>query len=103
VIDIILNANRPILFKICIISFAQEKLYAHKFHGKPLKIFDLKKSENARPEERRSKEEKLYFRKGPKIKVTNEKNKLKNKGININPNGIKILKFSSNVSEYVIQ
>ena len=66
-------------------------------------IFDLKKSENARPDERSSKEEKLYFRKGPNIRVTIEKNKLKNKGININPKGIKILKFSSNVSEYVIQ
>ena len=32
-----------------------------------------------------------------------EKNKLKNKGININPNGIKILKLSSNVRELVIQ
>ena len=31
------------------------------------------------------------------------KNKLRNKGININPRGIKILKFSSNVKELVIQ
>ena len=30
-------------------------------------------------------------------------NKLKNKGININANGIKILKFSSKVNELVIQ
>ena len=32
-----------------------------------------------------------------------EKNKLKNNGMNINPNGIKILKLSSNVKECVIQ
>ena len=37
------------------------------------------------------------------IKVVNAKNKLKNKGIKINPNGIKNLKFSSNVNEFVIQ
>ena len=37
------------------------------------------------------------------IKCSNPINKLKNKGININAKGIKILKFSSNVSELVIQ
>ena len=35
--------------------------------------------------------------------LLNPINKLKNKGININANGIKILKFSSNVREFVIQ
>ena len=37
-----LKANRPVLFKICINSVDQEKLYAHKFQGKPVKILDLK-------------------------------------------------------------
>ena len=35
--------------------------------------------------------------------VTIEKNKLKNSGTNIRPNGIKNLKFSSKVREFVIQ
>ena len=33
-----LKANKPIMFKICIISVAQEKLYAQRFHGKRLKF-----------------------------------------------------------------
>ena len=37
------------------------------------------------------------------VNVTREKNKLKNSGIKINPIGIKILKLSSNVKEFVIQ
>ena len=37
------------------------------------------------------------------INVVIPKNKLKNKGINIKANGIKNLKFSSNVRELVIQ
>ena len=40
-----------------------------------------------------------YDKNGPKINVIIEKNKLKNNGININPNGIRILKLSSNVRE----
>ena len=35
--------------------------------------------------------------------LVNPINKLKNKGISINAKGIKILKFSSNVRELVIQ
>ena len=35
-------------------------------------------------------------------KVFKEKNKLKNNGIKISPKGIKNLKFSSNVNEFVI-
>tara|TARA_B100000579_G_C22639614_1_gene760772 strand:- start:248 stop:475 length:228 start_codon:yes stop_codon:yes gene_type:complete len=32
----------PIIFIICKISLAQDVLYAHKFHGKPVNSFDLK-------------------------------------------------------------
>ena len=53
--------------------------------------------------EKRNTEGKLKFKNGPKIKVINEKNKLKNNGIKIKPNGIKNLKLSSNVKEFVIQ
>ena len=44
----------------------------------------------------------LSFKYGPTHKTTNATNKLKNKGINIRANGIKILKFWSNVRELVI-
>ena len=103
VIVIKLNANKPTLFKICKISVAQEKLQAHKFHGKPERIFDLKKSEKLRPAENSNIEAKLKFKNGPIIKIKIEKNKLKNNGIKIKPNGIKALKLSSNVNEFVIQ
>jgi hypothetical protein len=43
------------------------------------------------------------FKYGPTINTVNAKNNPKNKGININANGIKFLKFSSKVSELVIQ
>ena len=43
------------------------------------------------------------FKWGPKNTIINEKKRLKNNGIKINPNGISILKVSSNVKEFVIQ
>ena len=98
-----LKANRPVLFKICINSVDQEKLYAHKFQGKPVKILDLKKSEKAKLPEKRNIETILKFKNGPTSKTIIEKNKLKNSGIRIRANGIKILKFSSKVKELVIQ
>ena len=45
----------------------------------------------------------LKFKNGPTSKTIKEKNKLKNSGIRIRANGIKILKFSSKVKELVIQ
>ena len=42
VIIIKLNANKPITFNNCITSIDHEKLYVHKFHGKPVKIFALR-------------------------------------------------------------
>ena len=42
VIAIKLNVKSPVLFKICNISVAQEKLYAQIFHGKPVKILARK-------------------------------------------------------------
>ena len=59
VITIKLKANKPIKFKIWRISCDQEMLYAHKFQGKPVNNFDLKKSENAREPEKIKIEEKL--------------------------------------------
>ena len=48
-------------------------------------------------------EDRFKLRNGPINKVTKEKKYLKNKGIIIKPNGIKIRNASSNVSELVIQ
>ena len=68
-----------------------------------MNIFALKKSEKAKLAEKISIDVKSYFKKGPMNSVVNPINKLKNNGISINANGIKNLKFSSNVSELVIQ
>ena len=46
---------------------------------------------------------KSNFKCGPISKTVIPVNKLKNNGISINANGIKILKLSSKVSELVIQ
>ena len=46
---------------------------------------------------------KLKLRKGPTIKIVREKNKLKNRGMSIKLNGIKIKKLSSKVREFDIQ
>ena len=62
----------------------------------------LKKSEKARLAVNKNNDEKSNLKCVPINNVVNPKNKLKNKGINIKANGIKILKFSSNVSEFVI-
>ena len=78
-------------------------LYAHKFHGKPVKIFARKKSEKASPPDKSKIEFRFKFIKGPIIKTTKEKNKLKNNGIKTNAKGIKILKLSSKVNEFAIQ
>ena len=99
----ILKANKPIGFKTCIISGNHDQLYAHKFHGNPVNILLLKKSTNERELQNKSIEIKLFLIKIPEIKVANPKNKPKNKGIPIKDIGIKYLKLSSNVSEYVIQ
>ena len=81
---------------------AQEKLYAQRFQGKPVRIFALIKSDKAKLPEKRNIEGILSFKYGPMIITVKEINKLKNKGIKINPKGIKNLKFSSNVSEFTI-
>ena len=49
------------------------------------------------------KEEISSLKNGPINKTVKAKNTLKNNGIKINANGINTLKFSSNVSEFVIQ
>ena len=93
---------KPVRFRICKISVSELVLYAHKFQGNPENSFALKKSENAKLPEKKNSDKKFNFKYGPINSVVKAVNKLKNKGIKIRANGIKILKFSSNVSEFVI-
>ena len=81
-----------------------EKLYAIKFHGKPVKIDPLKNSRILNNNEKTKKELMRFF--GFKImknKKIKPKNILKNVGIKSKVSGIKNLKFSSNVKEKEIQ
>ena len=81
-----------------------EKLYAIKFHGKPVKIDPLKNSRILNNNEKIKKELTRFF--GLKImknKKAKPKNILKKAGIKSKVNGIKNLKFSSNVKEKEIQ
>ena len=103
VIAIKLKACKPITFTLCIISKAQEVLYAQRFQGKPVNNFALKKSDNANVPEKKNKDTKFNFKYGATNKIVSATNKLKNNGINISANGMKILKLSSNVRELVIQ
>ncbi len=81
-----------------------KKLYAIKFHGKPVKIDPLKNSRIPNNNEKIKKELISFF----DLKIMNNKkikpkNILKNAGINSKVSGIKNLKFSSNVKEKEIQ
>ena len=81
-----------------------EKLYAIKFHGKPVKIDPLRNSRILNNNEKTKKELMRFF--GFKImknKKIKPKNILKKAGIKSKVNGIKNLKFSSNVKEKEIQ
>ena len=81
-----------------------EKLYAIKFHGKPVKIDPLKNSRILNNNEKIKKELiSLFCLKIMKNKKIKPKNILKKAGIKIKASGIKNLKFSSNVKEKDIQ
>ena len=89
------------MLKILICS---KKLYAIKFHGKPVKIDPLKNSRILNNNEKTKKELMRFF--GFKImknKKIKPKNILKKVGIKSKVSGIKNLKFSSNVKEKEIQ
>tara|TARA_B100001939_G_scaffold345950_1_gene363662 strand:+ start:508 stop:777 length:270 start_codon:yes stop_codon:yes gene_type:complete len=89
------------MLKILICS---EKLYAIKFHGKPVKIDPLKNSRILNNNEKNKKELMRFFGfKIMKIKKIEPKNILKKVGIKSKVSGIKNLKFSSNVKEKEIQ
>ena len=89
------------MLKILICS---KKLYAIKFHGKPVKIDPLKNSKILNNNEKNKKELMRFFGfKIMKIKKIEPKNILKKVGIKSKVSGIKNLKFSSNVKEKEIQ
>ena len=93
----------PITDKICKKILNSEKEKAIKFQGKPVNICALKYSEIAKTLEKRNIEEKFKFKCGPMNNIGIAINKLKNNGISIKANGIRILKLSSKVSEFTIQ
>ena len=73
------------------------------FHGKPVKILLLIKSEKENTKLINIIDEKFFSQKLPISIIGNEKNKDKNKGIKIKLKGIKILNVSSKVKECAIQ
>ena len=73
------------------------------FHGKPVKILLLIKSEKENTKLINIIDEKFFSQKLPISIIGNEKNKDKNKGIKIKLKGIKILNVSSKVNECAIQ
>ena len=103
VIKIKFNAKNPTKFNICRLSCDHDKLQPHKFHGKPVRIKLLKKSDIENKMLIKMMEDILNSMKLPIKIIGIEKNNDKNKGININANGIKSLNAGSNVREYEIQ
>ena len=103
VIRIKFKEKNPIKFKICKLSCDHDKLYAHRFQGKPVRIKLLKKSDIENKILIKIIEDILNSTNLPIKIIGREKNNDRNKGININANGIKNLKDGSNVSEYEIQ
>tara|TARA_B110000971_G_scaffold219894_1_gene262082 strand:+ start:1628 stop:1840 length:213 start_codon:yes stop_codon:yes gene_type:complete len=69
------------------------------FQGKPVKIFERKKSIKAKELENNKIDIKLLFMNGPAIKFAKPKKIPRNIGRPIREIGIKNLKFSSNVRE----
>ena len=98
-----LREKNPTKFNICKLSCDHDKLQAHKFQGNPVRIKLLKKSDIENKILIKIIEDILKSTNLPIKIIGREKNNDRNKGININANGIKILKDGSNVSEYVIQ
>ncbi len=81
-----------------------KKLYAIKFHGKPVKIDPLKNSRILNNSEKIKKEVISFFDlKIIKNKKIKPKNILRKAGIKSKVSGIKNWKFSSNVKEKEIQ
>ena len=98
-----LKAYRPNKLSVCNISANHDQLYPHIFQGKPVKTFPLIKSDKAKELEKIKSDTKLLVKNCPARSVARPVKILKKRGIIITENGIRILKFSSNVKEYAIQ
>ena len=103
VIRIRFKEKNPTKFNNCKLSCDQDKLQAHRFQAKPVRIKLLKKSDIENKILIKITEDILNSTNLPIKIIGREKNSDRNKGININAIGIKNLKDGSNVSEYVIQ
>ena len=102
-LEIKLKEYVPIKDRICIEWIEETQLKEIKFHGNPVNILALKKSENPIAPEKTNIDERFKFKKDPTSKNVILKNKLKNNGKNNKATGIKNLKLSSYVNELVIQ
>ena len=89
----------PIVDNICKLSIDQERLQLHVFHGKPVRILLLIKSESEKAKLIKKIDDIFFSQKFPINKIGNEKNRDKNRGINIKLSGIKNLNDSSKVNE----
>ena len=98
-----LKEKIPIIDSICKLSSDQEKLYAQRFQGNPVKIKLLIKSKIEISKLNKIIEDIFNSTKYPKKIIGNEKNNDKNKGISNKANGIKNLNESSKVKELAIQ
>ena len=94
-----LNENIPIVDNICRLSCDQEKLYAQRFQGNPVRIKLLRKSKMDNNKLIKIIEDIFKSIKYPTRTIGKEKNRDKNNGINIKLNGIKNLNESSKVKE----
>ena len=89
----------PIVDNICKLSIDQERLQLHVFHGKPVNILLRKKSASEKVKLIKKIEDIFFSQEFPINKIGNEKNKDKNRGINIKLIGINNLNVSSKVNE----
>ena len=103
VTEIKLKAYAPIIDSICMDSIDHDHVYDIKFQGKPVSKFPLRNSSIENTKEKIKINEISFSAKGPTKKIAIPKNKEKNKGININAIGIKLLNESSCVKDIVIQ
>ena len=94
-----LKEKIPIIDSICKLSCDQEKLYAQRFQGNPVRIKLLRKSKMDNSKLIKIIEDIFKSTKYPTKIIGNERNKDKNNGINIKLNGIKNLNESSKVKE----
>ena len=94
-----LKEKIPIIDNICKLSCDQEKLYAQRFQGNPVRIKLLRKSKIDNSKLIKIIEDIFKSTKYPTRTMGIDKNKDKNNGINIKLNGIKNLNESSKVKE----